>query len=266
MPRKRKVVGETSENNSNNNHNYDGNNKMGQNGSKKKRNSFEEEQPANPTSLTKSRSGSFNSNEKESAVFQAQRCSNWFEKYKDSDESEGDVIGPDGIEKFCSDLGLTPDNIQVLLIAWKLQAQTMGYFTKEEWMSGMRKMNCDSVTKLKNHLPKLKAEMNDANSFKDIYRYSFDFSKEKGQKSMDINTAQAMLLLLMKDKYQHTEPFVEFLQEKTPVKVINKDQWMNFLEFCEAIAIDLSNYDEMSAWPVLLDEYLSCKKEKQAAS
>jgi len=258
MPRKRKVVGETENTNTSN--------KMGQNGSKKKRNSFEEEPAHPPATLSKSRSGSFNSNEKESPIFQAQRCLHWFEKYKDADESEGELIGPDGIEKFCSDIGLTPDNVLVLLVAWKLGAQTMGYFTKEEWMSGMRKMNCDSVQKLKTHLPKLKTETNDSTSFKDLYRYSFDFSKEKGQKSMDINTAQAMLLLLMKEKYQHTEPFVEFLQEKTPVKVINKDQWMNFLEFCEAIAPDMSNYDEMSAWPVLLDEYVSWKKSKQASS
>jgi len=40
---------------------------------------------------------------------------------------------------------------------------------------------------VKSHLPKLSQELNDPAAFKEIYRYSFDFSKEKGQKSMDVN-------------------------------------------------------------------------------
>jgi len=69
-------------------------------------------------------------------------------------------------------------------------------------------------------------------------------------------------MLLMQDKSQHTEQFIQFLQEKTPVKVVNKDQWMNFFEFCEAVSPDLSNFDENSAWPVLLDEYVAWRREK----
>jgi len=47
--------------------------------------------------------------------------------------------------------------------------------------------SCDTIQKVKSHLPKLSQELNDPAAFKEIYRYSFDFSKEKGQKSMDVN-------------------------------------------------------------------------------
>ncbi|KAK1125939.1 hypothetical protein K0M31_005472 [Melipona bicolor] len=44
-----------------------------------------------------------------------------FDQYKDSHE---DVILADGIERFCNDLQLSPDEFEVLVLAWKLNAQT----------------------------------------------------------------------------------------------------------------------------------------------
>lgn len=54
-------------------------------------------------------------------------------------------------------------------------------------------------------------------------------------------------LLLPPEKFPHIESFLEFLEEKTPVKVINKDQWKSFLEFSNSVAEDLKGYDESSA-------------------
>ena len=45
------------------------------------------------------------------------------------------------------------------------------------------------------------------------------------------------------------------LEVRTEVKGITKDQWTNILDFCSSISEDLSNYDDMSAWPLLLDEF-----------
>ena len=45
------------------------------------------------------------------------------------------------------------------------------------------------------------------------------------------------------------------LEVRTEVKGITKDQWTNILDFCSSISPDLSNYDDMSAWPLLLDEF-----------
>ncbi|KAK7807958.1 hypothetical protein U0070_003030 [Myodes glareolus] len=51
--------------------------------------------------------------------------------------------------------------------------------------------------------------------------------------------------------------------EQSKYKVINKDQWCNVLEFSRTISLDLSNYDEDGAWPVLLDEFVEWYKDKQ---
>lgn len=59
---------------------------------------------------------------------------------------------------------------------------------------------------------------------------------------MDMETAKAMLQLLLGKQWNLFVPFSNFL-EHSKYKVINKDQWCNILEFSRTICNDLSNYD-----------------------
>jgi len=59
---------------------------------------------------------------------------------------------------------------------------------------------------------------------------------------MDIDTAKAMLQLLLGKHWPLYTQFSQFL-EQSKYKVINKDQWCNILEFSRTIYNDLSNYD-----------------------
>lgn len=99
--------------------------------------------------------------------------------------------------------------VVMLVLAWKLDAQSMGYFTLQEWLKGMGSLQyvwpnmdlhllpfyytsccpnlefssfsvihrCDSTEKLRNSLDYLRSVLNDATSFKLIYRYAFDFAR-----------------------------------------------------------------------------------------
>lgn len=44
--------------------------------------------------------------------------------------------GPEGIEKLCIDIGVDPENVAMLVIAWKMNARRMGFFTMQEWLKG----------------------------------------------------------------------------------------------------------------------------------
>lgn len=66
--------------------------------------------------------------------------------------------------------------------------------------------------------------------------------KDKDQRSMDIDTAKAMLQLLLGKHWILYSHFAQFV-EQSKYKVINKDQWSNILEFSRTINTDLSNYD-----------------------
>lgn len=59
---------------------------------------------------------------------------------------------------------------------------------------------------------------------------------------MDMETAKAMLQLLLGKQWSLFKQFDEFL-DQSKYKVINKDQWCNILEFSRTIFNDLSNYD-----------------------
>ncbi|NXD70898.1 DCNL4 protein, partial [Eolophus roseicapillus] len=171
----------------------------------------------------------------EEEVFSSKRCLEWFYEYA------GKVM---------------------LVLAWKLDAQNMGYFTLQEWLKGMTSLQCDTTEKLRNSLDYLRSLLNEPTNFKLIYRYAFDFAREKDQRSLDINTAKCMLGLLLGKTWSLFPVFHQFL-EQSKYKVINKDQWCNVLEFSRTINLDLSNYDEDGAWPVLLDEFVEWYKGKQ---
>ncbi|KAN0053190.1 hypothetical protein ACTA71_006714 [Dictyostelium dimigraforme] len=174
-----------------------------------------------------------------------------FEKYKDDD----DTIGPEGIARFCSDLGLAPDSFEILVLAWTMNVAKMGYFSKNEFSSGFEKLQCSDLATLKKQLTTTSQKLkHDTTKFTDLYKYAFGFASEvESKKSVDLATAAEMLKLLLPDG-PHTTNFAAFLCTQ-PNKSINKDQWLCFLEFSRTVKADLSNYDDSEAWPLLLDQF-----------
>ncbi|KAG2218170.1 hypothetical protein INT45_006222 [Circinella minor] len=186
-------------------------------------------------------------------------CEAWFNRYKDQEETE-EIITPEGCQNFFNDLDVSLDSIYPIIIGWKLNATRMGYFTKEEWMKGLKELEIDSPEKMKNMVPQWYQSIKDDAIFKNLYLYTFGFAKTTGQKSMDVDVAMALWpLLLDTDSYPLIPSFIEFLGSEKPVKVINKDQWSSLLDFCRSVPDDLSNYDSNSSWPVLFDEYVDWK-------
>lgn len=197
------------------------------------------------------------SKSEDSSSFSQKRCIAWFGEYTSPDDPE--LLGPEGMEKFCEDIGVEPENVVMLVLAWKMNARQMGFFTLQEWLRGLTELQCDTVQKVKNKLDYLRSILNDQSAFKSIYRYAYDFARDKDQRSMDMETAKAMLQLLLGKHWSLFAQFSNFL-EHSKYKVINKDQWCNILEFSRTIVSDLSNYDVDGAWPVMLDEFVEWLK------
>ncbi|KAI9030981.1 Cullin binding-domain-containing protein [Phycomyces nitens] len=195
--------------------------------------------------------------EKEKPGFQESIARTWFERYRD--EEETNMITPEGTQKFFEDIGVSLESTTLLIHVFLTTLGNADY----HWLENASKQDgVDSINKFKDLLPSLQESVKEDEMFKKMYLFCFGFSKTTGQKSMDVETAIALWEILLQEKYPHVGQFLEFLQEVKPVKVINKDQWTNLLEFVKTVPVDLSTYDDSSSWPVLLDDYVAWKRGK----
>ncbi|CAG8504720.1 13782_t:CDS:2 [Ambispora leptoticha] len=191
-----------------------------------------------------------------------EKLQQWFDQYKDPEDEEG-RIGHQGFEQWMNDLRVDMDSEYPLLLCWKLRVSTMGYVTKEEWISGFKKWGVESNEQLKMKLPELNNTLTSPDLFKDLYRYTFDYVKDKNQKCIDVEVAIYMWdQLFAKRPTPHVKEFSEYLKQAKQPKVLTRDQWTNFLEFVNTIDETLSNYDLESAWPCVFDEYAEWRKAK----
>ncbi|XWS70365.1 hypothetical protein CRYUN_Cryun03dG0041800 [Craigia yunnanensis] len=177
------------------------------------------------------------------------------------------MIDPDGIEALCSDLGVDYTDVRILMLAWKLKAEKQGYFTQDEWRTGLKSLGVDSLSKLKKSLPELENEVGKPSNYEDFYSYAFRYClTEEKQKSVDIESICELLNLVLGDQFRpQVDLLIEYLKVQSDYKVINLDQWINFLRFCKEISFsDLENYDATQAWPLILDNFVEWMREKHS--
>lgn len=183
-----------------------------------------------------------------------------FLKYKDEDDE--DVVGVEGISQLCSDLGVEPDDIVVLVLSWHLGAEAMCEYSKKEFEEGLAELGCDSIDKLRAKLPTLRAEVQEAAKFRKIYQFAYLFSREKGQKIVQLDVALAMWdLLLPVTRWKHSEAWKDFLRTHHK-RAVSRDTWNQLLDFILNTAPDFSNYDDSGAWPYLLDEFVEAQRKE----
>ena len=86
-------------------------------------------------------------------------------------------MGPEGMEWFCDEISVVPEDIVMLVLAYKMGARQMGFFTQSEWLKGLQDLQCDTIPKLQQKIDFLRSLLNDSNQFKCIYRYAYDFAR-----------------------------------------------------------------------------------------
>lgn len=207
-----------------------------------------------------------------------------WETYKDPKDENS--IGPEGIERFCSDIGLDPSNVLVLVFAWHLNASRMGYFTRSEWTQGLGKLRVSAIGEIRpallasmEELTKAAKSSHDQDLFRDFYAFAHRFSRDDNKKNLDTGTACAMLSMVLEPIYPgHVKQFSKYLEKAKRTHGINQvcrrsqaaacvtahsdewslaqDEWMCFWELCRSVNEDCSNYADDGAWPILLDEYV----------
>jgi len=183
-----------------------------------------------------------------------------FNKYRDRDTDE---IAIDGTLKFCEDLDVNPEDVVLLAVAYELKSPGVGAFPKQGWVDGWKKLQCDSIPKMKAQLAQLNSKLaNDTDYLQAVYTFTFEFAKSEGQRSIPIDTAIAFWGLLLPAgqrgqafrhmdmitdastgdityqiskepgwKPEYNSLWFEYLNEKGG-KGVSKDTWHMFFRFC----------------------------------
>lgn len=186
-----------------------------------------------------------------------------FEHYKDPND---DSILSEGIERLCQDLQLCPDEFKVLVLAWKLNAEQMCRFSRNEFAQGLKLMKVDSIKGIQSRLPEIVSELERDNElYKDLYRFTFKFG-------LDVCTGQRILpaevaIVLWRLVFTICEPpilsrWLRYLEQHPHVRGIPKDTWHMFLNFCDTVGEDLSSYDDTEAWPSLFDDFVEFENDQ----
>eukprot|EP01090_Pellita_catalonica_P021918 TRINITY_DN8338_c0_g1_i1.p1 TRINITY_DN8338_c0_g1~~TRINITY_DN8338_c0_g1_i1.p1 ORF type:complete len:612 (+),score=120.40 TRINITY_DN8338_c0_g1_i1:20-1855(+) len=175
----------------------------------------------------------------------------------DSAADAGDVIQGNGSLAFQEDIGVTDDDDPLLMIvAWKLDAEIAWEFSRGEWMDGFTAAGVYTIKMIKEKANGWKKTVDsDKTEFKRFYYFVFDYLKGD-KRILDIDTAELVWGMVLKPRgWQLFDKWIEFLKKKEK-KAISKDAWQQLVEFTETYPKDLSNYDEMAAWPLLFDEFV----------
>ncbi|MBA0647137.1 hypothetical protein Goklo_015046, partial [Gossypium klotzschianum] len=179
-----------------------------------------------------------------------------------------DMILADGITLLCNDLqklflsgsifldacANIGSKLQ-LVVSWHMKASTMCEYSKEEFFTGLQALGIDSLEKFRERIPFMRSELKDEQKFREIYNFAFGWAKEKGQKSLALDTAIGMWQLLFAEKqWPLVDHWCQFLQARHN-KAISRDTWSQLLEFARTVDPALLNYDAEGAWPYLIDEF-----------
>jgi len=194
-----------------------------------------------------------------------------FDKYK---EKDSDTIGVDGTLQWCTDLGVDPEDVSLLAIAFELKSPTVGEWTRSGFVDGWKRLGCDTIPAMKTKIERLREKLaDDPAYFSRVYTFTFNFAKTENARSISVENAIAFWSLLLaiglsgsalprngwRDEY--TQWWFDFLGEKGG-KGVSKDTWAMLPDFIKTIDEKFENHDLEAAWPSTIDDFVDWAKEK----
>ena len=188
----------------------------------------------------------------------------FFDRYRDADV---DCILADGIERFCADIHVQPDEFAVLVLAWKFNAEAMCRFTREEFTSGCRALGgADTPQAIRDQLPAIVAEVcENKDRFRELYRWTYKFGLDVGQRTLPLSMALSLWRLVFSlNPPPVLERWLAFLEHRrSATSGIMRDTWDMYLLFTEVIGEDFERYDESEAWPSLIDDFVEYENDRR---
>lgn len=187
-----------------------------------------------------------------------------FEKYGDAADPE--IILIDGTLLYLEALGFEPENLISLTLAYVLKSPQMGVFTKMSFYEVWSSLNIASEAEMSAYIRDYHRTLLSSSGFEAFYQYVFEFLRASDTRIKTIAYDDAVLYWqLLFTEVGYSSEILERLDQwyayvNSVQKNISKDTWNMFYKYLvQVIATDpkeLSGYDEMSAWPSMVDEFM----------
>lgn len=190
-----------------------------------------------------------------------------FEKYSCDGGKHWDS---DGLVRYIEDMGLSVEDPVTLCLSNFLSINDPEELIScEQFLNPWADANCENLAEMLEHLKKLKEKLeNDETYFRSIYLYAFPLNLDAGERELSRDVAaDYWKLFFAENKYalktskDRLETWLNFIYSDNTDRRkthISKDTWLMFYKFVKMYPDDerLKNeYDEMAAWPLILDEY-----------
>lgn len=196
-----------------------------------------------------------------------------YEKYEKLDD-QPDCIGIEGTLEYLNDLQIEPEDIRSLVLSYFLKCESMGIIGKDQFINNWDQVRIYDVKNMCKYINELTQNMEQIDSFNELYAFTFNFLLETPNQKLingDILVDYWKLLYSLIPTItnnDHIQLRINQLYEYilNHEKMISKDTYLMLWEFIKEVIltdpIKLSGYDEMSSWPVLIDEFIEYLQEQ----
>ncbi|PLW06403.1 hypothetical protein PCANC_16338 [Puccinia coronata f. sp. avenae] len=206
-----------------------------------------------------------------------------FNDFQDPDD--GQKMDMNGLMRYLEVLSLTPEDAKVLCLCHLLNSPRLGVLERREFLKHWTALLVPAASSSSPPSIQSPEEMvkfqtctladldrrlrSEFSYFEQVYRYTFDFGRDEGQKSLALSTAIPLWELILPlapgldrrvFKPEYLEWWFELLRSRN--KSVSRDTWNLFLDFVIQLEDRFENYDELAAWPSLIDDYVTLAKEK----
>jgi len=196
-----------------------------------------------------------------------------FDAYEKKDDA-ADTVGVNGTVAYLADLGVAPSDVAAFVVSEIVRSPTLGEITREGFGAGWSALGADTLDKQRRLVAGRRAALaGSAELRRAVYAHAFRLGlTESNQRSIEKDTALGFWsVLLAPPAFEWSTPRHDWLGEwiefvgQANAKGVNKDVWEQTLKFAGETLKDesLSWWDENSAWPALIDEFVEWVKEKR---
>jgi DCN1-like protein 1/2 len=194
-----------------------------------------------------------------------------FDKYQKK-PGEPDTIEVNGTMIYFQELS-AGEGIDQFIVSELLQCPTFGEITRDGFTKGWGELGVDTLDRQKKIIAARRASVaSDPNLKKNVYSYAFKLGLQPmNQRSVPKEYAIEFWKVLLAPpmvnwKTKSRDWLADWLEfvDKSNTKGVNKDVWEQTIKFAEETLKDesLKWWDETSAWPALIDEFVEWIREK----